>query len=1043
MTVIPIGISRISNSLLLDRSLYTLQQQNVALAKYNQQITSEQRYQYGSEAPFDASVSLSVQMQMERKNQNATNLSATQSYLSATDSTLAQITTMLDEVRAMALDAINTTTSGTQREALSQSVKQKTQSIFDFGNYKFRDRFLFSGATTSVKPFTWGSDSYTIDYVGSTANLFSWSDTDLLSQSNASGASVFGAVSEPVKGASDLNPSLSGSTLLSTLNGGIGVQSHTIRLTYDSSQGTREYIVDLSSCVTIDDVRNTLAKSAPEGTGIKVGITADSLSIEFESEDPTGSITIRDIGSFLTARNLGINTTSPIRSGTTFIGADIDPALTRTTPLDSLLGSKAQTTLRFPGTNNDLVIQARDNGESFLDSQGNPVALNGMRIAMQSNAKVPVGSEYAQYDPDTNTVLVYINPDNTTAAHIAAAINRASEEGTIPPISASMDPMDQVAFGKNSAATGAGLVKLLPDKPTVFGTLEGGSGEAFDKTHGLQIVNGGITHTIDLSNCKTFDDLLAVLNDPAYGLLAEINESKTGINVQSRISGADFTIGENGGITATQLGIRTMTENTFLQELDFNRGVMDFEGPGTNASAQYQTMSANSGLMLSALAEGPEWNDFEVNFVPTRDPDGKVSIAWDPEGKTITIGINPGVTKACEVVAAFNEQPGPNQAFELLLDGTLGINTGQGVVYDGTANTAGGTNGGIDFYITCNDGTVLDIDIHGAKTIGDVLDLINNHPLNNGERILAQLSEFGNGIELIDRSIGTTAMKVERAKLSTAAIDLGLIPRNSEYSISNAGGNRPSVHVDSGTTDSDLLILGQQGGTYGNGTRVEFHDMNAAGGNGIPGFFWDANEKVLRFEIDPGTTTAAEVIKLYQENASAELRNVFDFQNGVNPDGSPSDGSGLLALFPRPTDPDDPESETISAPQLSGGTDYRLIGTDPNPLETESVFTALIRMQVAMDANDVREIERAANLLDKTVKKVDSSRADVGIRQNTLDTVMYRIEDEYVQLTQTLTNSLQIDISQTILQYNAAMLSYEATLQVTSQMFQMSLLNYL
>ena len=62
-----------------------------------------------------------------------------------------------------------------------------------------------------------------------------------------------------------------------------------------------------------------------------------------------------------------------------------------------------------------------------------------------------------------------------------------------------------------------------------------------------------------------------LINGADLGLVAEINAARDGINVRSRLSGADLTIGENGGTLATQLGIRTYTAESKLT--DFNRGV--------------------------------------------------------------------------------------------------------------------------------------------------------------------------------------------------------------------------------------------------------------------------------------------------------------------------------------------------------------------------------------------------------------------------------------------------------------------------------------
>ncbi len=84
------------------------------------------------------------------------------------------------------------------------------------------------------------------------------------------------------------------------------------------------------------------------------------------------------------------------------------------------------------------------------------------------------------------------------------------------------------------------------------------------------VTNGDSEYVIDTSTAETVQDLLNLFNQEEYGLVATINSSGDGIDVRSRRSGADFTIGENGGTTATDLGIRSYTGDSLLA--DFNRG---------------------------------------------------------------------------------------------------------------------------------------------------------------------------------------------------------------------------------------------------------------------------------------------------------------------------------------------------------------------------------------------------------------------------------------------------------------------------------------
>ncbi len=197
----------------------------------------------------------------------------------------------------------------------------------------------------------------------------------------------------------------------------------------------------------------------------------------------------------------------------------------------------------------------------------------------------------------------------------------------------------------------------------VTGETFGGAGAPFDRNSGLRIVVGDKTHIIDFANAQTVEDVLNALNGSPAGLLAQINTTGNGIDIRSRTSGVDFQIGENGGATATHLGMRTFTRETPLDELNYGRGVHTAEGA--------------------------------------------------------------------------------------------------------------------DFVLRRGDGFELSIDVSAARTVGDVLDLVNNHPDNQNPAtaVTARLAAVGNGIELVDAApTAGQPLTVVRATLSEAALDLGWIP---------------------------------------------------------------------------------------------------------------------------------------------------------------------------------------------------------------------------------------------------------------------------
>jgi flagellin-like hook-associated protein FlgL len=174
----------------------------------------------------------------------------------------------------------------------------------------------------------------------------------------------------------------------------------------------------------------------------------------------------------------------------------------------------------------------------------------------------PLAGNTSQSGGAANTLFVFVQRDATTANQVVAAINNDPTASAL--VTARVDPKDT----RELAEQGTGRVST-----TASGVTAGGAGIEFDQDSGLQIVNGGQTHVIDLSSAETIEDLLNLLNGSDAGVVAELNASRTGIDVRSRVSGGDFAIGENGGTTATELGIRSYTEATRLDDFNHGRGV--------------------------------------------------------------------------------------------------------------------------------------------------------------------------------------------------------------------------------------------------------------------------------------------------------------------------------------------------------------------------------------------------------------------------------------------------------------------------------------
>lgn len=363
---------------------------------------------------------------------------------------------------------------------------------------------------------------------------------DFLLDANVTGNEVFGAISSEVKGTVDLDPVLTLNTKLSALRGGLGIAKSSFLI----SDGTSTKTINIASAETVGDVVRLIESNPPDGRQITVNLTKNGLVIDIDDAGG-GNLTVREVSGGTTAKQLGIFNSLGVGVKQLF-GSDLAPILRPTTKLTDILGTRASALLQSASINNDIAIEAAENGAD----------INGVVIQVVSDSAIAGDEAIATFDEVNRVLRINVNGGVTTARTVVNAINATGQ------FAAKLDSK----FDPDNAGTG--LIQL-----GATDTFVGGSGLLFDKESGIQIVNGGQTHTITFESAQTIEDLLNLLNGSTAHVAARISEDGRSIEVRSRLSGADFKIGENGGTTATELGIRTLTRDTRLVDLNFGRGV--------------------------------------------------------------------------------------------------------------------------------------------------------------------------------------------------------------------------------------------------------------------------------------------------------------------------------------------------------------------------------------------------------------------------------------------------------------------------------------
>src|SRR5439155_15400144 len=125
-------------------------------------------------------------------------------------------------------------------------------------------------------------------------------------------------------------------------------------------------------------------------------------------------------------------------------------------------------------------------------------------------------------------------------------------------------------------------------------------------------------------------DLLNRINQSGTGVLARLSENGTGIDIFNPVQGTQMTIGENGGATAADLGVRSFSPSSLLSELNGGKGVTTVAGADIQITRRDAT---NFSVDLSGLNTVQD----VINAINTADAGGGVIASFATTGNGIVL----------------------------------------------------------------------------------------------------------------------------------------------------------------------------------------------------------------------------------------------------------------------------------------------------------------------------------------------------------------------------------------------------------------------
>ena len=694
------------------------------------------------------------------------------------------------------------------------------------------------------------------------------------------------------------------------------------------------------------------------------------------------------------------------------------------------LGNAAVAT--FDPTASTLTLQIDSNSNTTLSTLIGAINSQGAFTAIPDNSK---GEGFSPSDTinatdggtvsgntgnsggPANTIYVRIEPGKTRANDIVKALQVSAEIS---------DLFDVRIDGKDTVLNvdeGNGLVDVNSSAVTT-----GGSGKEFDQAPGIRIINGDFEHIVSFQGAETVEDLLNRLNGSDASVIARINAAGNGIDVQSRLSGSDFHIGENGGATATELGLRTFTGDLLLKNLNHGAGVAS--GIDTDF-----TIIRNDGVELdidiSFASTVTDIIDIINNHADNLDADGVTArlaefgngielvddnpdggqtltirksvlstAAWDlgliPEGQieSYPASIPPVAATANVLFAAPN-----NVDTSIIITAAVPGSELNGVRIEFINDQASGNQAFLNYD---SDAKRLRIDVDPtATTVSTVIAAIEADGTFTAELDPSDPGNNGSGLVVETGTLATTSggVPTPTATASTALIEFDPpLDINTAFRV---------TATELGTKEDDIEIVLTSGTVSGNVALVVYDDT----------------ARQLRIDIDPTQTTAGTVVNAI--TAEGTFTAALDLETDLT-----NDGSGIIGVL-----------GTVGT--TGGGSAEILTGRDVAPLETAGIFNSLLRLHRGIDDFDIVEIERAIVLLDQAVDQLNFSRADLGAREQGLDSINRRLQDEDVDLRAALSVDIDTDFVQAISELTSRQAALEASLRLIGRTLRLTLLEFL
>ena len=530
---------RITDGMMINRVNLNIQRSLGRFMNMQTQMSSGRRINKPSDDPVGTQRDLNYRAQIDKIAQYQRNVEVASNWQRTYDSILADAKDLLTSAKEQAISMSNSTYDAAARAAAAVEIRSIFDRLLALGNSELEGKSIFAGYKTDVTPFQQSAAG--VVYRGNDGVIELEAEANLMTTTNLVGSNVFLRQLQVLGADSDLNPAVTGNTLLADLNGGSGVD-----LTTGATPGTIA-ITDLNlgitslidfnaapAATTVQDVINRindqLAADGITDTVAKLGPSHNNLMLE---ANPSGIITANTSLAVLN-ESRGVD----LGSGVIILRDGVNPDI--------------QMDLTGSSTIGDIIAKFNAQAPAGVTMQIDPVGNKGLQI-VDANP-IPLGLE-----------VLEAGTTSSTAADLGIL-------GSIAPVLTGTDlnPTVQFKIEETSGRTAQDLGLLGEFTGTYLGQdlnprlvatasigdLINGAGLS---RGAIALRQGNMVRTVNLANPAiiTVQDLLDAINNSGLNITASINAAGTGIQVVNNRTDLSFSIVDSGNSSdqSRQLGV--------------------------------------------------------------------------------------------------------------------------------------------------------------------------------------------------------------------------------------------------------------------------------------------------------------------------------------------------------------------------------------------------------------------------------------------------------------------------------------------------------